>query len=59
MIQRWWLVRYPNGVKLIEYLSDGEMNVKHRATGIRPQLVIVTIVEDKEETTCDKQQKNN
>lgn len=59
MLQRWWLVKYPNGVELIEYLSNGEMDVKHRATGIRPQLVIVTIVGDKEEITCDKRQTHN
>lgn len=59
MNRRWCLIRYPNGVKQIEYLSDGEMDVKHRTTGIRPQLVTVTIVEDKEKASCDKQPKNN
>lgn len=46
MKRYWWLVVYPNGVRLVEWMSVGEAEVKERAVGGRMDRVRMVEVKE-------------
>lgn len=51
LLREWYLVTYPNGVKLIEEFTPGELDVKKRAIGENGQLSkVIVLAEEKEQT---------